>query len=77
LLSPRRDYTCFGRRTKKVERGRLPWQRENDLLNQITLVMGNRAQLIWDIPAADSLRVLQARIRRFVAEYNQRTGASA
>jgi ABC-2 type transport system ATP-binding protein len=39
--------------------GHVPWQRENELLNKITLVMGNRSQLIWDIPAADSLRVLQ------------------
>ena len=39
--------------------GHVPWKREADLLKQITLVMGNRSQLIWDIPAADSLRVLQ------------------
>lgn len=39
--------------------GHVPWQRENELLNKITLVMGNRSQLIWDIPAADSLRVLR------------------
>src|SRR5205085_6884125 len=39
--------------------GHVPWKREADLLSAITLVMGNRSQLIWDIPAADSLRVLQ------------------
>jgi ABC-2 type transport system ATP-binding protein len=39
--------------------GHVPWKREDALLNKITLVMGNRSQLIWDIPAADSLRVLQ------------------
>ena len=39
--------------------GHVPWQREDDLLNKITLVMGNRSQLIWDIPAADSMRVLR------------------
>ena len=39
--------------------GHVPWKREADLLNQMTLVMGNRSQLVWDIPAADSLRVLQ------------------
>ena len=39
--------------------GFTPWKREAGLLNNITLVMGNRSQLLWDIPAADSLRVLQ------------------
>jgi ABC-2 type transport system ATP-binding protein len=39
--------------------GHEPWRREADLLSAITLVMGNRSQLVWDIPAADSMRVLQ------------------
>ncbi len=39
--------------------GYVPWRRENDFLRRITLLMGNRTQLVWDIPAADSLRVLQ------------------
>jgi viologen exporter family transport system ATP-binding protein len=39
--------------------GFVPWRREAQLLKNITLVMGNRSQLVWDIPAADSLRVLQ------------------
>jgi ABC-2 type transport system ATP-binding protein len=39
--------------------GHVPWARETDFLAGITLVMGNRSQLLWDIPAADSLRVLQ------------------
>jgi len=39
--------------------GYTPWKREQGLLSTITLVMGNRSQLLWDIPAADSLRVLQ------------------
>jgi ABC-2 type transport system ATP-binding protein len=39
--------------------GHVPWKRERELLSNITLVMGNRSQLLWDIPAADSLRVLQ------------------
>jgi ABC-2 type transport system ATP-binding protein len=39
--------------------GHVPWKRESALLSSITLVMGNRSQLVWDIPAADSLRVLQ------------------
>jgi ABC-2 type transport system ATP-binding protein len=39
--------------------GYVPWRRQEALLRRITLVMGNRSQLVWDIPAADSLRVLQ------------------
>ena len=52
--------------------GHLPWKRESELLNMITLVMGNRSQLIWDIPAADSLRVLQE-IFRLPRESYQRS----
>ena len=34
--------------------GYVPNKREKDFLRQITLVMGNRNQLQWDIPALDS-----------------------
>ncbi len=34
--------------------GHVPWRRERDFLRQIALVMGNRNQLQWDIPALDS-----------------------
>lgn len=37
--------------------GRIPWERESDFLQQITLVMGNRNQLTWDIPCVDSFEV--------------------
>src|SRR5438309_11604732 len=39
--------------------GYVPWRRENAYLGRMTLLMGNRTQLVWDIPAADSFRVLQ------------------
>src|SRR6267378_3986405 len=39
--------------------GYVPWRRENAYLARMTLLMGNRTQLVWDIPAADSFRVLQ------------------
>ena len=39
--------------------GFVPWRRDNAYLRQMTLLMGNRSQLVWDIPAADSFRVLQ------------------
>ncbi len=34
-----------------------PFKRKADFLRQITLVMGNKQQLLWDLPAMDSLRV--------------------
>src|SRR3954468_5314817 len=40
--------------------GSTPARREKDYLRQITLVMGNRNQLQWDIPAADSFEMNRA-----------------
>ncbi len=40
--------------------GFTPWKRERDFLRQITLVMGQRNQLVWDIPAADSFELNRA-----------------
>jgi ABC-2 type transport system ATP-binding protein len=40
--------------------GHVPWKREPDYLRRISLVMGNRNQLMWDIPAMDSYLVNQA-----------------
>jgi ABC-2 type transport system ATP-binding protein len=40
--------------------GFVPWKREKEFLRQISLVMGNRNQLVWDIPAMDSFTVNQA-----------------
>jgi ABC-2 type transport system ATP-binding protein len=37
--------------------GCLPQRRQEAFLQQITLVMGNRQQLIWDLPPLDSFRV--------------------
>ncbi len=51
--------------------GFLPSRREKDFLRAITLVMGNRNQLQWDLPALDSFELNRAiyRLRRddFVA----------
>src|ERR1700704_4931331 len=52
--------------------GMTPWRRDRQLLGAITLVMGNRSQLVWDIPAADSMRVLQE-IFRLPEETYQRS----
>jgi ABC-2 type transport system ATP-binding protein len=34
-----------------------PWQRDRDYLRQMTLVMGQRNQLVWDIPVIDSFEL--------------------
>ncbi|MGH2451106.1 MAG: ABC transporter ATP-binding protein [Candidatus Limnocylindria bacterium] len=39
--------------------GHVPWRREGAFLRGMTLLMGNRSQLVWDIPAADSFLVLR------------------
>ncbi|MBP1609769.1 MAG: transporter related protein [Acidobacteria bacterium] len=40
--------------------GHTPWKREKAFLRKITLVMGQRNQLVWDIPAADSFELNRA-----------------
>jgi ABC-2 type transport system ATP-binding protein len=58
--------------------GHVPWKRERDFLRQITLVMGQRNQLVWDIPAADSFdlnraiyRIPEAAFKRTVDELTE------
>jgi ABC-2 type transport system ATP-binding protein len=58
--------------------GFVPWQREHDYLRRMTLVMGQRNQLVWDIPVADSFernraiyRIDAARFKRVVAELTE------
>jgi ABC-2 type transport system ATP-binding protein len=40
--------------------GHVPSRREKDYLRQMTLVMGNRNQLQWDLPALDSFELNRA-----------------
>ncbi|HEY6568883.1 MAG TPA: ATP-binding cassette domain-containing protein [Candidatus Limnocylindrales bacterium] len=40
--------------------GHTPSKRERDFLRRITMVMGNRNQLQWDLPALDSFDLLRA-----------------
>ncbi len=49
--------------------GFVPWERKRDYLKSMTLVMGQRSRLSWDIPAADSLLLNQAIYRIPDAEY--------
>jgi len=42
----------------KVEvAGHVPFRRQRAFLKQITLVMGNKQQMIWDLPANESFRI--------------------
>ncbi len=38
--------------------GFTPWHRQPDYLRQISMVLGNKSQLVWDIPPLDTYRVL-------------------
>jgi ABC-2 type transport system ATP-binding protein len=51
--------------------GHTPQRREKGYLRQITLVMGNRNQLQWDIPAADSFEMNRAIYRIPDAEFRR------
>ena len=39
--------------------GSLPWERKNNFLKQISVVMGQKNQLWWDIPASESFLLNQ------------------
>jgi ABC-2 type transport system ATP-binding protein len=49
----------------------VPWKRDKAFLRQITLVMGQRNQLVWDIPAADSFELNRAIYRLPPADYRR------
>ncbi|MBA4685485.1 MAG: ATP-binding cassette domain-containing protein [Planctomycetes bacterium] len=36
-----------------------PWEKHNDLRRQISLIMGQKAQLWWDLPGADCFELLR------------------
>lgn len=38
--------------------GFTPWERDFAFLAQISMVLGNKSQMLWDIPALDTFRVL-------------------
>lgn len=40
--------------------GRTPFKKEPDYLKQISFIMGNRNQLIWDLPATDTFKLHKA-----------------
>jgi len=51
-----------------------PWQRKRDFLKAITLVMGQRNQLNWDIPASDSFELNRVIYRVPLDQYRQTLG---
>ncbi len=38
--------------------GFTPWERKQDYLRRISMVLGNKSQMLWDIPPRDSFRVI-------------------
>lgn len=54
--------------------GHVPFQREVDFLHKITLVMGQKQQLLWDIPALDSLKINAAVYGIPDQEFRRRVG---
>ena len=51
--------------------GFTPWQRQPDYLRSISLVMGSRSKLIWDVPPQDTFDVLAEISRVPRAEYHR------
>jgi ABC-2 type transport system ATP-binding protein len=51
--------------------GFTPWERRPEFLKAMTLVMGQRNRLAWDIPAADSFLLNQAIYRLSDADYQK------
>jgi ABC-2 type transport system ATP-binding protein len=52
--------------------GHVPWRRENSYLQRMTLIMGQRNQLAWDIPVADSYELNRAIYSIPPVDYRQR-----
>lgn len=48
-----------------------PWRREADFLRQMTLVMGQKHQLVWDLPPMDTYLMNQAIYGLSAAEFNK------
>ncbi len=49
-----------------------PWQRKNSYRSAISLIMGQKAQLWWDLPAADCFLLLREIYRIPEKEYRER-----
>ncbi|MDM9381401.1 ATP-binding cassette domain-containing protein [Chlorogloeopsis sp. ULAP01] len=54
--------------------GYVPFRRQEAFLQKITLVMGQKQQLLWDLPAMDSLKINAAVYDISEREFRQRVG---
>ena len=54
--------------------GHVPWKREKSFLRRITLVMGQRNQLVWDIPAINTFELNRAIYRIPTEDYRLMVG---
>ncbi|WP_016952778.1 ATP-binding cassette domain-containing protein [Anabaena sp. PCC 7108] len=54
--------------------GQIPFRRQEAFLQKITLVMGQKQQLIWDLPALDSLKINAAVYNIADKEFHRRVG---
>lgn len=54
--------------------GHIPFRRQVTFLKKITLVMGQKQQLIWDLPALDSLKINAAIYEISDKQYRERVG---
>jgi ABC-2 type transport system ATP-binding protein len=54
--------------------GHVPFKREAELLGKITLVMGQKSQLIWDLPPADTYAMNRAIFDVPQAEFDKTLG---
>lgn len=54
--------------------GHTPWERNNQFRRQIALIMGQKAQLWWDLPAADCFLLLREIYRLPENEYRETLG---
>ncbi|HLP92097.1 MAG TPA: ATP-binding cassette domain-containing protein [Nostocaceae cyanobacterium] len=52
----------------------IPFRRQENFLQKITLVMGQKQQLLWDLPALDSLRINAAVYNISDKEFHRRVG---
>lgn len=51
-----------------------PWQRKNSFRSSISLIMGQKAQLWWDLPAADCFLLIKEIYRIPEADFKERLG---
>lgn len=54
--------------------GYIPIERKKDFLKKIAFIMGNRNQLVWDLPALDSFRYQQKIYEIEEAEFKKQLG---